>query len=275
MAMVAKRIRFYYGIFLSVLTAVLGALFIAQAVTILADGDWVQGAYSREIVAEHLFPVSIVLYVWIAAIVAGFVLSLIFPYNEKQVKTYRGRETLHRLSSRIPEGSGEEYEADLKKVREEKLSRLIIYTMCAAICFIGVIVSAVYLFRSDNFTSPDKNMSMLYMLLNVGPWVLVIFGTCIFMASFEQHSIDREITALKHLIASNKGNPVIVANTQKNAVLLKIQAFFGNKYFKLGVRIAVGAVAVALVLVGIFCTEGARDVFIKAINICTECIGLG
>ena len=84
--MVAKRIRFYYGIFLSVLTAVLGALFIAQAVTILADGDWVQGAYSREIVAEHLFPVSIVLYVWIAAIVAGFVLSLIFPYNEKQVK---------------------------------------------------------------------------------------------------------------------------------------------------------------------------------------------
>lgn len=273
--MVAKRIRFFYGIFLSVLTAVLGALFIAQAVTILADGDWVQGAYSREIVAEHLFPVSIVLYVWIAAVVVGFVLSLIFPYTDKQVKTYRGRTVLNRLSSRIPDGSGEEYEADLKKVREEKLSRLIIYTMCAAICFIGVIVSAVYLFRSDNFTYPDKNMSMLYMLLNVGPWVLITFGMGVFMASFEQHSVDREITALKHLIASNKGNPVIVANAPKNAALLKIKAFFENKYFKLGVRIAVGAVALTFVLVGAFCTNGMRDVLTKAIKICTECIGLG
>ena len=35
--MKANRIRLYYGIFLSLLTAALGAFFIAQSVVILAD----------------------------------------------------------------------------------------------------------------------------------------------------------------------------------------------------------------------------------------------
>lgn len=39
-------------------------------------------------------------------------------------------------------------------------------------------------------------------------------------------------------------------------------------------RIAVLIVAAALIAVGIF-NGGMRDVFVKAINICTECIGLG
>ena len=42
--MKANRIRLYYGIFLSLLTAALGAFFIAQSVVILADGNWQQGA---------------------------------------------------------------------------------------------------------------------------------------------------------------------------------------------------------------------------------------
>lgn len=273
--MKAKRIRFYYGIFLSAFTAVLGALFIATAVGILADGNWVQGAYSREIVAERLFPVSIVFYFWVASIIAGFVLSLVYPYNEKPVKIPQEGLTLNRLSARIPQGSGQEYDEDLKRVRKERNTRLIIYIVCSAICFAGAIASAVYLLNSSHFTSHDKNKAMLDMLINVGPWVLVAFTSCIAMTLLEKSSQNREITVLKHLIASNKGNPVIVANTPKNVVLTKIQAFFANKYTKLGVRIGVGVIAVTFILVGVFCTEGARDVLLKAINICTECIGLG
>ena len=40
------------------------------------------------------------------------------------------------------------------------------------------------------------------------------------------------------------------------------------------IRIAIAAVAAALILAGIF-NGGMRDVFVKAINICTECSGLG
>ena len=41
-----------------------------------------------------------------------------------------------------------------------------------------------------------------------------------------------------------------------------------------GLRIAVGALAVGLTALGI-ANGGMRDVLVKAINICTECIGLG
>lgn len=39
-------------------------------------------------------------------------------------------------------------------------------------------------------------------------------------------------------------------------------------------RVLIGALALILITLGIF-NQGARDIFIKAVNICTECIGLG
>lgn len=47
-----------------------------------------------------------------------------------------------------------------------------------------------------------------------------------------------------------------------------------NKILQLCARIAVGVVAIVFIVVGIT-NDGANDVLIKAINICTECIGLG
>lgn len=273
--MKANRIRLYYGIFLSLLTAALGAFFIAQSVVILADGNWQQGAYNSEIVAEKLFPVSIVLYIWIAAVIAGFVLSLYYPYKEKTVKVFNENSVRRRLAVRTPQGSGEEYDSKMQRVHLEQRNRFIVYIVCAAVCFAAVIASGVYLLKSSNFASHDKSESMLNMLINVGPWVLIGFLACLFTTFFEKFSITREITVLKQLIASNKGNPVISADKSENKVWLKIKAFFAHKYTKLGVRIGVGIIGVTFVLVGIFDTEGARDVLLKAINICTECIGLG
>ena len=42
----------------------------------------------------------------------------------------------------------------------------------------------------------------------------------------------------------------------------------------IAVRIAILVVALGLIVAGI-CNNGMADVFAKAINICTECIGLG
>ena len=39
-------------------------------------------------------------------------------------------------------------------------------------------------------------------------------------------------------------------------------------------RAAVFAAAIALILLGVF-NGGARDVLVKAVRICSECIGLG
>lgn len=273
--MKAKNIRLYYGIFLSVFTAALGVAFIAVAVSILSDGGWVQGAYSREIVAARLFPVSIIFYIWIAAIIAGFVLSLVYPVEKKTVRLPQEKSVLRRLSARLPEGDGEEYEKELSKVRGEQKNRLIAYIVCAAVCFAGAVASAVYLFQPANFSGSDKSQTMLNMLINVGPWVLVAFAASVGMTLYEKYSMNREITVLKGLITSYKNNPVIAASAPENKIISKLKAFFAHKYTRLGLQIGVGVLGVTFVLVGIFDTEGAIDVLMKAINICTECIGLG
>ena len=47
-----------------------------------------------------------------------------------------------------------------------------------------------------------------------------------------------------------------------------------NTRLTLGIRIGIAVVAVALIIAGI-ANGGMADVLAKAINICTECIGLG
>lgn len=270
-----EKIRVYYGIFLSVFTCVLGVAFIAVALNILSQGNWQQGAYSREIVGKMLFPVSIPFYIWIAAIIAGFVLSLYYPLNKRNAPRIKESVTLKRLSSRLPQGSGEEYEADMRKIYVEKRSRIIVYCVCAAVCFAGGIASAVYLLNPSHFPqSASANDLMLKMLINVGLWVFVSLGGCIAVTLYEKYSMLREVTVLKHVISSNKGNPVIVADKPVNAVLAKIKQITSSIYFVWGVRGAVAVIAVTFIILGIF-NEGMQSVFTKAINICSECIGLG
>ncbi len=272
--MKAKSIRYFYGIFLSVFTAILGALFIAVAVGILSDGGWAQGAYTRDLVAERLFPVSIVFYIWIAAIIAGFVLSLVYPYKEEPVKIPQEGATLRRLSARIPQGDGEKYEEGMRCLRDEHRNRLIAYIICAAICFACALASAIYLLQPANFKGIAANEAMLKMMLWVLPCVAVALISCVWVTLYERNSHLREINALKRLMASYKGNPVIQADVRKNSAIAAIKKFFSNKYTLIGIRAGVAAIAVTFVILGVF-NGGARDVFIKAINICTECIGLG
>ncbi len=273
--MKAKKIRLYYGIFLSVFTCVLGAVFIALAVTTFAEGGWQAGAFSREIVAQKLFPVSIVFYFWVAAIIAGFALSVAYPYNARAQVKINESVTLKRLSARLPQGEGEGYDASLKKIYVEKRSRIIVYCVGAAVCFAGAIASAVYFFNPENFTQGEAiNDSMLKILINVGPWVLASIIGCVGVTLYEKYSLLREITVLKSLIASNKGNPVVKNGKEINPVLLKIKKTVSSKYFIWGIRGAFAALGVAFIVVGAL-NGGMRDVLYKAINICMECIGLG
>ncbi len=270
--MKAQRIRYFYGVFISAFTAVLGVLFVAVAVGILSDGNWAQGAYTRDLVAERLFPVSIVFYFWVAAIVAGFVLSLVYPVKDKPVKIPQEGATLKRLSARIPLGSGEKYDAEMKLLRDERCNRLIVYIVCAAVCFACAVASAVYLLQPTNFKGLAANEAMFRMMFWVLPCVAVALLSCVWATLYQRDSQKREISAIKRLIASYKDNPVIIKTP--NAVIDAVRKFFTNKYTVIVVRAGVAVIAVTFIILGVF-NGGARDVFIKAINICTECIGLG
>lgn len=267
----SEKIRLYYGIFLGVLTAVIGALFIISAADIYFSGPNGAGKnYTREIVGEKLSNLLIPVCFWIAAIVAGFVLSVVYP-NTNRVSVRRdARDTMKRLSRRMPqEGDPVCYD----KYRRAERTRIAVYIVCAIVCLFSAVVSGIYLFNAAHFPAENLNAEVLKMLANVLPWVAVAFVTCIGVSVYNRISSQKELPLMKRLIASGKGSPLAEPSAferKKSAV----SNFLGLKQTKLALRLAALALGVTFVIVGIY-NGGAGDVLRKAINICTECIGLG
>ena len=278
----AKLVRFYFGIFLSLLTVTVGILFIVQACGIYADAGYVQGGYTRETVGTRFLYICAPFFIWIAAIIAGFVLSIVFPYEPKKSAPVNNAAILRRLTPKIPEGSGEGYEANLKTVKKERITRFITAVALAVICIVCIIISCIYLFNINNFKGVSNNDAMLNMFKFVGPFVLAAFVCSIIAVSITQFSVKKELNTVKSLIANGKGAPVrtdMVSPVDK--VIDKIHFGLSIKptstalFIRRIVTLCVlAALAVTFIILGIF-NDGMRAVLAKAIDICTECIGLG
>jgi hypothetical protein len=124
-----------------------------------------------------------------------------------------------------------------------------VVVLCAGLCL-------VYLMNRENFVSWDLEMVMGRMLMHTLPWVIAAFAVVIGATFVCRRSMEREIQLLKGI----PGGEAPEAAAKPSCV----------NY----VRVALYAVAVVLILLGIN-NGGMRDVLVKAINICTECIGLG
>ncbi len=95
------------------------------------------------------------------------------------------------------------------------------------------------------------------MLVHVAPWVAAAF-TALLAASFVcARSVEKEIAVLKKAEKTGK-QPSPAARHMPVGAL----------------RMALYAAALVLIVWGVL-NGGMRDVLVKAINICTECIGLG
>ena len=138
---------------------------------------------------------------------------------------------------------------------EENLRKKIGYGTVSVVTVCAVL-SLVYLVNQDHFTSWDLEMVMGQMLVHTLPWIIVAFGAVIAASFVCRRSMEREIALLKGV----SGNKAPETAEKPSRVLY--------------VRIALYALAAVLIVLGIN-NGGMRDVLIKAINICTECIGLG
>ena len=138
---------------------------------------------------------------------------------------------------------------------EEKFRKKVMYGTAAAIAVCAAL-SLVYLLNQDNFTSWDLETVMGQMLIHTLPWIIAAFAAVIAASFVCRRSMEREIALLKGVSGSK-----VVEVVAKPAYLPVV-------------RIILYALAVILIATGIG-NGGMRDVLIKAINICTECIGLG
>ncbi|MDE6597486.1 MAG: hypothetical protein K2K60_02480 [Clostridia bacterium] len=260
----SKTVRLVSGVLLSAMTVILGALFIWQVLDIYVSAGGVKPIFTRANVGDGLLQILPAIIIWLVMVIAAFVLWEVFPVPQKRAKP-DVRYTLYRLKKRMPATVGEELKSSYNFVKAEEENLKILWIFCAVLGVAGIVYSIIYLANPLHFPNKNVTHEMLNMVKNVMPWALAAFAAACGICIYEGVSAKRQLERVKTLTAGVK--PVEVVHG-------KIYKFFHHKYFVLGVRIAVGCVSVAFIIAGI-CNGSMRDVLIKAINICTECIGLG
>ena len=279
-----KTVRLCYGIALSLMTVITGALFIWQTLDIYLSGG--NRPFTAEIVSERLTRISPAFWIWIAMIIIGFVLWEVFAVPAKRAPLKDDCYALRRIKKRVPEKVGESGLASLTVIKRWEVINLVVKISAAALCLAGTAYAIAYLATSANFPKTDVNGEMLNMAKHLAPCafaaLLILCGVTLYLSI----SAKKQLPHVKQLIASAKsdekngveavyvtsgGNTAVMA---AGGVYAKWQKLSNHKYFILGVRIFLAVLAVTFIILGIV-NGNMRAILIKAINICTECIGLG
>lgn len=274
-----KTVRLCYGIALSLMTAVTGALFIWQTLDIYLSGG--SRPFTREIVLERLNRIAPAFWIWVVMVAVGFIIWEVFAVSCKRAPLKDDCYALRRLKKRVPQKVGESGLASLKAVNRGELINLIVKLCAAALCLAGVAYGIAYLATSANFPKTDVNGEMLNMAAHLAPCVfaalLILCGVTLYLSL----SAKKQLPHVKQIIASAKADEkngveavYVTGNTAVADLYGRWKALSNHKYFILGVRIAIAVFAVTFIILGIV-NGNMRAILIKAINICTECIGLG
>ena len=164
-----KTVRLCYGIALSLMTAVTGALFIWQTLDIYLSGG--SRPFTREIVLERLNRIAPAFWIWVVMVAVGFIIWEVFAVSYKRAPLKDDCYALRRLKKRVPQKVGESGLASLKAVKRGELINLIVKLCAAALCLAGVAYGIAYLATSANFPKTDVNGEMLNMAAHLAPCV--------------------------------------------------------------------------------------------------------
>ncbi len=263
------KIRRIYEICLAGLTIETGLLFIVQVWALFSMGE---KAFSRASVATHFAPIAPFFFLWLAGILGGAVLWQIFPAQKSAVlPVIEPSVTLKKLSARL----GEDYQSKHGK------KRLIVAVACAIVAVACAVVATLYLtgnYEAKAQTGFFASHNEAERLLRATPWIIGLLCALAFASYYQSFSAQKEIALVKAEIVENAKKGVKMAKTQQKPTLWdKICAkmpFLQSKWFMFGVRAGLGVLAIVLIVIGIT-NGGMADVLEKAINICTQCIGLG
>ncbi len=268
-----KTVRLVYKIAFSVISAVCAALLIAMVCQIYFGGG--DRPYTREIMGEHLRAIAAPLIIWIALILAGFVLWEIFPPEDEKKNSLGARYTLFRLRKKLPvKVEGELLGEQAALERLEKIRKIVWY-VCAGVCAVLAAAGLSYLLNFNNFIQTQSDyvtQEIISATIFVLPFIVCAFALCIGVVIYDGKSAKRELEYTKKLLKSG-----VKSEKQLTKFQTVLNNILGAIESERGIWISRGVVAlvgVAFVIIGI-ADGGATDVLVKAINICTECIGLG
>ena len=207
--------------------------------------------YSLEAVAEKSAPILPLVFFALGLTAAGLLLNA--GENEKPAEDAEISRNL--LSAQVAQPS----EAMKREVRRRRLLSFFGWLGFAA-CMVPILV---YMLDGENF--PDGNLEPMIASLAAVliPWTVAGLSCLTVSAFLREKSLRREAEAAKEQRKAEKDAGITpLSKKEKRAYCLGPW------------QTAFCVAAIALIVIGIF-NGSALDVLIKAINICSECIGLG
>lgn len=253
----AKRIRLIYGILLSAISVVAGICLMAACISIYRSGG--EQIYTAQKVADSFSQIALPVYLWLAMILAGFILDFALPADSKKRKAEKDyAATLQRLLEKRDLENAE------PALREQILTKQKRRKQEAALCIVLLAVCSVgFLFygaNPANFHQSEINASMAKAVLILFCCLAVPFGFALGTAYRTKSSLQKEIELVKQIPAGEK-KPEEAEKKQP------VHALAAARWVLL-------CLALVLLVYGYF-AGGTADVLTKAVNICTECVGLG
>ncbi len=255
-----RKVHLIYGIVLSCIVVLTGICFIAACLHIYNSG---MRPFTRESISEHFMSILAPVILCIVGVIGGMVISF-FPLEKPKLKGFIDTGAiLNKMSSKIDISKCDE---DTRaKIQKERKLRLYTNIFCIDAIVVCTVISLIYALNKNNFPAISINSEMVDAMLFIIPCVIVGLGAIYATVLIRNASYVRELALVKKALttakASNSGQRSVVSG-QKNEKIL------------LGARLSLLVIAVTFIIVGIF-NGGMADVLQKAINICTECIGLG
>ena len=236
-------------------TLLVAALLITQCASIYSTGTapsnltetgvYIHPIYSREIVGERFSRIAWAVWLWLALLIA--VLATRQPAAKAALKPPVANQLalLQKRAETTPE-----------MAREQK-KRKDLFIGCAAACVVCAVQVGVYMADLTHFASRDLEPVVGAMLIHVVPWVVVAFACIMVCEQFNYKSMLVEIEEAKKA-PKRQPEPAEAQNMNMRSIA----------------RVALYGAAVVMLVAGVL-NGGMRDVLVKAVNICTECIGLG
>lgn len=264
-----KWIRLIFFGAISAALATAAILLIIQCVAIYRLGD---SPFTRERVAEYFAPISIPVYVCLGLVAAGVALSPLLPAAPDSAPD-RDAVTLRRLQTQVDLSACDAGVA--YTVRSLRQRRTLHHHVTLCLLAVGSVVFLWYALDVSRFSTEDINSSMIKAVLLLLPCMGIPALYAVFAAYQCRSSVRGEIVVLRQAMRM-----FFAARQQNNggATNLKEITFASRKVtddkWLPYVQSAILVLGVALVTVGLM-ENGAAAVLTKAINICTECIGLG
>lgn len=261
-----KRIHRIYGWITAALILAAGIALMISCVSIYRSGDH---PFSPESIALHFRRISPLIWLCLAAITGGIVLSLALPCTSDKTKAIRDSSvTLRALASRANNLTAEEQ----SRIRKEQRLRAGFQAGTVLLILLLALYPAIYFADSSHFTIASLNQDIIAAVSIVLTTAALSLGFAVGCVFLNQASRQREIAVYKQALADRSRQaaaPVQVSPQSPKTAMEKYR-----KPLLLMVRCVIFLLAVNFIVLGIF-NEGILDVLGKAIRICTECIGLG